>query len=663
MLKRTLLSAALLLVVTAMLFAQLPPGTTGVKGTLEGTVLDDSTQAPIPHVFIVFLRSGMMSMWTNGVMTDAAGHYAVKVDTGVYLLRAMPSPWSRYMPEWYDNSPDSANAMPVHVTEGATLVADFGLSKGSEPPLPESKGFVSGTVLDGLTLKPIPWVKILFFNANAATAWPMKATTNGDGYYEAVLDTGVYILKAQPPVPSPWQGGYKAEWYDNVDDPANATPVHVRPKERFTADFKLAPLPQPTIATVEGTVTDTLGNPLRRAAVVFMRTLQEMSGWSMPIDPGMAPSGEHFTVDGFGDCRGVLWMGWTDSNGHYRASLLSGRGYAAMAAKRGYVPEYFNNQDNPKLADVIKLNGDTTGIDFSLAPVPTFTNSTSGTVKDTVGQGVPSRIVVFPAQHKMFHAKVRFGHTDSTGAYTIGNLPPGKYFVLAIPFSDYAPAFYKAGAFGVMCWKDADTVAVDGAITGIDIGVVAIKWMGVAQLHGRVTTSAGDPIEGVSMYAASTGGDVLGYGLTDQAGNYAIDGLPQGTLRIVSDCEGFTAAENTATFGSGEFSKQFDLVLLPSGTTFVSPPTRVPDRFAVEQNYPNPFNPTTAIRYQVSAPSHVRLVVYDLVGREIATLVNEVKAPGVYTVAFDGSNLPSGVYLYKLTAGTFSNVRKMVLTK
>jgi hypothetical protein len=435
------------------------------------------------------------------------------------------------------------------------------------------------------------------------------------------------------------------------------------PKERFTADFKLAPLPKPTIATVEGIVTDTLGNPLRRAVVVFMRTLQEMSGWSEPIDPDVTSSGEHSTEDGFGDCRGVLWMGWTDSTGHYRASLLSGHGYTAMAEKRGYIPEYFNQQENPKLADVIKLDGDTTGIDFSLAPVAAFTNSMSGIVKDTVGQGVPSRIVVFPAQHMTYRAKVRFGHTDSTGSYTIGHLPPGKYFVLAIPFSDYAPAFYKAGAFGVMCWKDADTVVVDGALTGIDIGVVAVKWMGFAQLHGRVTTSAGDPIEGVSMYAVSAGGDVLGYGLTDQAGNYAIDGLPQGALRIVSDCEGFIAAENTATFGSGEFSKQFDLVLLPSGATSVDAPARVPDRFAVEQNYPNPFNPTTAIRYQVSSPTHVRLVVYDLAGREIATLLNADRAPGAYTVAFDGSNLPSGVYLYKLTAGTWSSVHKMVLLK
>ena len=68
------------------------------------------------------------------------------------------------------------------------------------------------------------------------------------------------------------------------------------------------------------------------------------------------------------------------------------------------------------------------------------------------------------------------------------------------------------------------------------------------------------------------------------------------------------------------------------------------------QNYPNPFNPTTGVRYQVSEVSYVRLAVYDLLGREVAVLVNERKAPGKYELRFDGSSLASGVYVYRLTA-------------
>jgi hypothetical protein len=78
-------------------------------------------------------------------------------------------------------------------------------------------------------------------------------------------------------------------------------------------------------------------------------------------------------------------------------------------------------------------------------------------------------------------------------------------------------------------------------------------------------------------------------------------------------------------------------------------PAGVPPSFTLEQNYPNPFNPTTVISYQLPVVSSVRLAVYDLLGREVAVLVNERKAPGSYEVKFDGAGLASGVYFYRLS--------------
>jgi hypothetical protein len=95
-----------------------------------------------------------------------------------------------------------------------------------------------------------------------------------------------------------------------------------------------------------------------------------------------------------------------------------------------------------------------------------------------------------------------------------------------------------------------------------------------------------------------------------------------------------------------------------------------PVKFALEQNYPNPFNPLTNIKYTIGGVrgqglgvSNVELVVIDILGREVAVLANEKKAPGSYEVRFDGSGLPSGVYFYKLTAGAFVQTRKMILVK
>jgi hypothetical protein len=88
-----------------------------------------------------------------------------------------------------------------------------------------------------------------------------------------------------------------------------------------------------------------------------------------------------------------------------------------------------------------------------------------------------------------------------------------------------------------------------------------------------------------------------------------------------------------------------------------------PERFELHQNYPNPFNPTTEIRYQTSEVSHVTLKVYDLLGREVATLVDGVEEAGYKAVRFNAGGLSSGVYLYQLKAGGFVASRKLLVLK
>lgn len=85
--------------------------------------------------------------------------------------------------------------------------------------------------------------------------------------------------------------------------------------------------------------------------------------------------------------------------------------------------------------------------------------------------------------------------------------------------------------------------------------------------------------------------------------------------------------------------------------------------FVLDQNYPNPFNPTTTIKFSVPNFQFVTLKVYDILGREISTLVNEEKLPGNYEVEFNGSNLSSGIYFYRLSAGAYSQTKKLVLLK
>jgi hypothetical protein len=104
-------------------------------------------------------------------------------------------------------------------------------------------------------------------------------------------------------------------------------------------------------------------------------------------------------------------------------------------------------------------------------------------------------------------------------------------------------------------------------------------------------------------------------------------------------------------------------VLLDNGITGVVERPGIATRFELGQNYPNPFNPTTKIDYSILKSGQVSLKVYDLLGREVATLFDGEQKVGQYTATFNGSNLASGVYFYRLQSGSNSISKKLVLMK
>ncbi len=89
----------------------------------------------------------------------------------------------------------------------------------------------------------------------------------------------------------------------------------------------------------------------------------------------------------------------------------------------------------------------------------------------------------------------------------------------------------------------------------------------------------------------------------------------------------------------------------------------LPNTFKLEQNYPNPFNSTTQIAYDLPTEEFVSLRVYNLLGQEVAVLVNERRPAGAYTVTFRASDLPSGMYFYRISAGEFQQTRKLLLLR
>lgn len=152
-----------------------------------------------------------------------------------------------------------------------------------------------------------------------------------------------------------------------------------------------------------------------------------------------------------------------------------------------------------------------------------------------------------------------------------------------------------------------------------------------------------------------------------------------GTHNVKADDNSFTSGpaapapwEYTHTFtaaGNNPYYCEPHQGMGMTGTIIVQDPVGVSDdeliaeKFELKQNYPNPFNPSTSIQYAITTRQFVTLKVYNILGDEVVTLVNEEKQSGIYEVTFNASNLSSGMYLYKLQTGSFVETKKMILLR
>ncbi len=144
--------------------------------------------------------------------------------------------------------------------------------------------------------------------------------------------------------------------------------------------------------------------------------------------------------------------------------------------------------------------------------------------------------------------------------------------------------------------------------------------------------------------------------------NYRIDNSPLPSNNVVSIS---IDSDNNKYFGCG---RSYDvikglIVFNEGGITSVENKIEIPSHYILKQNYPNPFNPVTTINYQLPYSNYVTLKVYNILGEEIATLVNGEQKAGNHTIAFNASKISTGVYFYKLQAGSFTEIKKMVVVK
>jgi len=177
---------------------------------------------------------------------------------------------------------------------------------------------------------------------------------------------------------------------------------------------------------------------------------------------------------------------------------------------------------------------------------------------------------------------------------------------------------------------------VDPMVAGLNLYTVA-RWNGTistSPLWRQMVTNPANVFGSVATNWAQTQGYPVPENLKYTANLTGSDGLPLGDLNWFPEVMGIKQTNNV-----------------------------IPEKFILKQNYPNPFNPTTNIKYSITKSGLVTLKIYNVLGQEVATLVNQDQRPGNYVVDFNASNLASGVYMYRLESGNYSLTKKMVLLK
>jgi hypothetical protein len=254
----------------------------------------------------------------------------------------------------------------------------------------------------------------------------------------------------------------------------------------------------------------------------------------------------------------------------------------------------------------------------------------------------------------------RIGGTSDDRAFSVVTNPDGSHLISGWAWS------YGQGSGDVYLVKIQDSVVpveltnFSASVSGND---VVLNWSTATETNNR-----GFEIERKQSEFRSQESEwipvsfVSGYGTTTETKSYSFVDDISHLLTLTPSLTLSYRLKQIDFDGSFEYSDVVEVDV-----------ENIPSQFSLEQNYPNPFNPSTKIKFTIPHTDNplpggargglVTLKVYNLLGNEIATLVNEEKSSGEYEVTFDASGLASGTYFYKLEAGTFSQVKKMILTK
>lgn len=500
--------------------------------------------------------------------------------------------------------------------------------------------------------QPVQYGEIAFLNVNGNVADNLYTSTDEQGNYSIEVPPGSYYIRSKALYREGAAWAYRYLYYDNALNLEDASILEIN-SDTSDINFIHRNL---QAGSISGNVIDATNlSPVEGV---------EISTTSYPkLDSSFVG---------------------TDSNGDYTVDVFEGE-YLLFAYKSGYELLFYNQATTIFDATPVVVSPDNlnvTGIDFSLPIEGTEgTNSISGFVYDAdTGTPVPDVYVyALPLstggngnsslmKNGRSSGDGEILKTDNNGAYTLGKLSNGVYTIIFYR-ADYVSVFYG----GTFSWETANVFNLTGNtnLTNININLVKMGGFG-GEITGSVSTSAGGDtptniLTSSLISVSNSSGDVVATAITDYNGDYIVPSVTNGIYTVKASHIGYVTTEYSQPvqidLSNNPVVNNIDIGLESSPSSVADNNGQIPKSFDLYQNYPNPFNPTTKIEFDLANAQNVSLKIYDILGKEVVVLINDYMRAGNYSIEFDASNLTSGIYFYELKAGTFHQMRKMILLK
>ncbi|MBN2102790.1 carboxypeptidase regulatory-like domain-containing protein [bacterium] len=654
-------------------------------GVIEGQVVDTKGRPVIGAV----ISLGAYPPWRScrcyweSALTDSLGRYRLeKIPNDQYTVECnYNSHWGSVYYFW-PGTTNLEEAQPIEISPENSLWSDIDF----QLPVTLSQASISGQVratdghpLANAQLRLLPTEDATNDALNTGIRIWDNTDSNGD-YKINHIPTGTYVLQCQFMEAQQ----YGEQWYDHAENNDNATVILIHEDTRLTRiDFDLDI--KPVYGFLDGVVSDQENHPIQNAYVEVI------------------PNYTFITIASDYDRTNVPLHTTTDENGRYIFPRLYHNNYRLVAYANGGYAYYPNAIVLEQSQPVAISGGDSVTADFKVR-ISEYCASISGhIISNWTGWTVPCEdsaeaslgkvtevgletfvvtakpvitIQSWPESERVYSALTSWG-----GHYLL-TCPPGEYIVQAFS-SDCFPSYYE----NVFEFSKAKIVRTSEEDPAEDINIILtpkLYWLfedsayyrgDDRRIYGSIEDENGDPVAGATVFLYNISGNPIFSATTNDQGCYDISGLQNGDYYIQALKAGVGSVFNgnvgsiaeAAPVNLDQTEQEVNLVFSVVAD-ISSDKTALPRSIQLIGNCPNPFNPQTSIRFALPKQMHIRLTIYNALGQEIMQITDENFKAGEHQLLWTGEDrngnlMPSGLYFYRLQAGSQIQTCKMILMR